>query len=438
MNAKKHIYAIEGARGLAAYYILFHHAFFLVNNGQYFSTNWAIRLIHDFSAGFPIHILMMFFLLSGFSIHYANYGRIQSFEWASFKSYYYKRIRRIYPIYLLAVALSLIAIIILQQLQPENNWTLPARIQLSGTILLFSDLESRSGTWVPTLSTNGPLWSLSYEALYYLLYPFFSVMVIKKGMFTALWISVAISAVAVLFASIFGPTQISNMLSLYVLWCLGAFIAALKIEGRRFHFEPINIFVLTFVWAQGLWIFATFLLWRIPMGFYLYAGIFIFLVMLNGVVGVWPDKWSTRDRFIGCVSAVGCSAVLLYVSYRFGVTQNFEFLWIRMGLTLLIGLLWLFTKPASLFNWIKRCFNRWHSTGVYSYGLYVLQFPLMIIAYVFAEKYLGSVLWGFASIGLAVLVAKLVEQKLQPEIARYLDSVLRSHQAPPARSSVTD
>lgn len=86
-------------------------------------------------------------------------------NWFEKKEYWVARVARIYPVYLLALALSVIWI----------SASTPAQIVLSALLLQ---------SWVPgyPLTLNAPGWSLSVEALFYLVFPFFADALTRKNL----------------------------------------------------------------------------------------------------------------------------------------------------------------------------------------------------------------------------------------------------------------
>ncbi len=99
-----------------------------------------------------------FFVLSGFImavVHYRPGGRVDTLE------YWNARFARIYPVYALALALPLI------------DAMRAGGIDVKATLATASLLQA----WLPPypLALNAPAWSLSVEAFFYLLFPFFVV-----------------------------------------------------------------------------------------------------------------------------------------------------------------------------------------------------------------------------------------------------------------------
>ncbi len=106
----------------------------------------------------------LFFVLSGYCIHlsFLNYLKKKKFELPAFlKFFFIRRIFRIYPAYLLAVAIFFVW----KGIYHQTDW--PKH--------LISHLTFTHNTSVETYgSINGAFWSLAYEWQLYCLYPFFS------------------------------------------------------------------------------------------------------------------------------------------------------------------------------------------------------------------------------------------------------------------------
>lgn len=99
-------------------------------------------------------MVTFFFVLSGFVLMVAHYNKNKE----NLKKYYIARIARIVPVYMLGLFLSFY----LYFSQGNNN--------VISLLLSITFLQS----WFPPypLSLNGPAWSLSVEAFFYLSFPF--------------------------------------------------------------------------------------------------------------------------------------------------------------------------------------------------------------------------------------------------------------------------
>jgi peptidoglycan/LPS O-acetylase OafA/YrhL len=128
---------------------------------HYFSQGWRD------STGHAVEAVGVFFVLSGFVIRYVSrlkYGKIGE--------YWIDRASRIYSVLLPAIGFTLVVYWIAIRINPGYylpNWglfsnDLLARLALN--VSLTSQLWSRTVNFL----CNGPLWSISYEGIYYAIY----------------------------------------------------------------------------------------------------------------------------------------------------------------------------------------------------------------------------------------------------------------------------
>ena len=145
--------ALDVIRALSAVYVVIHHI--VVN------STIAGPLVVIFKYG-P-EAVIVFFLLSGFVIFANERNRVQR----SAKSYYLRRIRRIYPPLLVAFAVSALVAWLDGTLARDF---VPVTLVLN--LLSLQDLgDFKPGVIAYPFLGNGPLWSLSYEVFFYLVFP---------------------------------------------------------------------------------------------------------------------------------------------------------------------------------------------------------------------------------------------------------------------------
>jgi peptidoglycan/LPS O-acetylase OafA/YrhL len=143
--------ALTGLRAFAACNIVFFH----FSNPKWFGP-FAPIVDNGYTA------VSFFLLLSGFILSYNYSERAQRGELSRFK-FWVARLSRLYPIYIVALALSF------QMLRDEYHLRSHAEF-VHGVILTPLLLQG----WVPNLSTfwNTPAWTMSTEAFFYLIFPF--------------------------------------------------------------------------------------------------------------------------------------------------------------------------------------------------------------------------------------------------------------------------
>ena len=145
---------LEGIRGYAALAVLLLHQSLFPGPDRHVQS--AYSLLQYFSDG--LLAVKVFFVLSGYVIGVTTSGH--SPTWSNSTSYLQRRAIRLIPINLFAVLLG---------------WAAAATINWKSIVatLLFLDNNSGYGAlYLPPPRTNGNLWTLNYEALFYVLFVF--------------------------------------------------------------------------------------------------------------------------------------------------------------------------------------------------------------------------------------------------------------------------
>jgi peptidoglycan/LPS O-acetylase OafA/YrhL len=137
--------ALEALRAVCALIVLLNHSLTLYTID---APEWLAAIART-----STEAVLLFFVLSGVVISDALNRRPRTVG-----EFSRDRVLRIYPVYLTAIALALLAALLLGQPQPLTVWL--------GNLLF---LQSWTGAPVALLDYNRPLWSLPYEMLYYAL-----------------------------------------------------------------------------------------------------------------------------------------------------------------------------------------------------------------------------------------------------------------------------
>ncbi len=187
ISAQINLRSLDALRGLLATYVLLGHARWLLWAGQaewsrypHSAWEWALAYVSA-TLRYGYEAVMVFFVLSGFFIHLraAQQAVTQdSYEFAA-ASFFRRRIHRLVPAYLLALGLTVALDSIGRSFWPvlyhgatgdalldENFARKGYSIRSVAPALLM--LPSSLGR---DFGSNGPLWSLAFEVIYYLLYP---------------------------------------------------------------------------------------------------------------------------------------------------------------------------------------------------------------------------------------------------------------------------
>ncbi len=162
-QSSKHIGALDGIRGIAILLVLFVH---LRNMGVLPQDSWIChRLSQVFSFGWSG--VDLFFVLSGFLIT----GILLDTKAAGnrVRSFYGRRVLRIFPLYYLVVTVCLAAYVLRRNLPwVQQTWPTP-----QGWVAYLLYLQN---WWMPLVEPSrmtllGHLWSLGVEEQFYLIWP---------------------------------------------------------------------------------------------------------------------------------------------------------------------------------------------------------------------------------------------------------------------------
>jgi peptidoglycan/LPS O-acetylase OafA/YrhL len=176
---------LDGLRGLAAIYIVVFHAYLSLYQGlatfsqhpelHYPFASITAYLLLPFYYG--RQIVIFFFVISGFVIHYRQAKAIQESADPHFdaRTYFFRRARRIYPPLLFALVLTWA----LDRLGMGLGFTIYTQEVLPGLVInpvhdlptLLGNLLFLNNAYVLNFGSNGVLWSLMLEWWFYMLYP---------------------------------------------------------------------------------------------------------------------------------------------------------------------------------------------------------------------------------------------------------------------------
>ncbi|WP_179413692.1 acyltransferase family protein [Mucilaginibacter sp. E4BP6] len=218
--AKKKLKKLEAVRGFAAVYVVLHHLF-------------AARLIiagKDFSILFRFgqEAVILFFLLSGFVIQYAFSLSTDK----SFRTFFTKRFLRIY----IPLICVFIANYSLDAIQSRSFLRVDFH-SLAATLLMLQDTSFLKPHVIadPFLG-NTPLWSLSYEWWFYMVF-FLVIAKIHKRPSQFVYILGILSAITY----VIYPNFINNELMYLVIWWVGADMAKLYLQNKEINLRSLLI-----------------------------------------------------------------------------------------------------------------------------------------------------------------------------------------------------
>jgi peptidoglycan/LPS O-acetylase OafA/YrhL len=242
---------LECLRGAAALYVFVHH--------------YAHIVLKPFHPGiarffkFGQFAVLLFFVVSGFVIYYSTLATDRPL---GFRDYFIRRFRRIYPPFLLVLAMTWGVQCLIEGGLADPQW-----VQLAGNVAMLQDENVHS--WFEPYLQNSALWSLSYEWAFYMM--FFGLLLLsvrpgedRHGRETKrrqLALVAALAAVGVVSHRVW-PNQISLFAMYMPIWWMGVEFAREYLHsGRvsaRAQLVPIGLVAL----VACAWAVPVYELWR--------------------------------------------------------------------------------------------------------------------------------------------------------------------------------
>lgn len=317
MKSKAHFEWIDALRGLSALAIVLHH----VRVDLWIGWNAIRAAPQSYSAldraaawlsvptPFFHSAVMLFFLVSGFCIHYPHAAGGRKIELAA---YMRRRLCRIYPPYLAAVALTLG----IEALLSTRGQAVSAPATIVKSVLMLQNYGSGAGQ----MNANPSLWSLPVEVELYIAYLLFAGLTARYGLRRSMLVAGAVSMAA---------------LGL-LMW---------RDWSGAFYHPPTNFALFWVIWC---------------------AGAALAEVVKRNALPAWKP-WMSLATLAALGAALGCS-----LSKRLPGEVQF-FTWAAFyGSVLLWGL----TRPDPLSAWSARTREILMLLGTISYSLYLIHFPL--------------------------------------------------------------
>ena len=422
---KRHIAIAEAGRGFAAFYVFVFHIIKFTDIKDVLPKETIQYYIVKTLGTYGHEAVLFFFLLSGFSIHYSSLDRPLN-NLQGVIRYFYLRFRRIYPIYLLAVILTLLLLYVGYYLYPaqfnHEYKELNAKIIFLNLIFL-ADRYYKDGILSRTIPINGPLWSLSYEVLYYLIYPLYWLFNKRYGQAATMIICAIISIIAITYSKIIGSNHFTNVLSLYVIWALGACVAQIFRTGilekkYKWHYILFIIYLL----SQSVWVLenATY-----TLGAYyeIIWGLLFFLTMLYFIVAS-ENKIGKAEKIILALLFILGAVFIDVVSYLIKLTKDITYFYIKIHITLIIFLIIGLINKCNLRVVVRLILIPFEKIGAYSYALYIIHYPILFLFYELLKSYGYHSLIILCIIPVIMMLAKIIEGDYQIYMKKNLDRVL--------------
>lgn len=169
---------LDGLRGIAALYVVINHCRgHLTMGGTEYArlvplSQWSITDKLYYSAlqltSLGREFVIFFFVLSGFSIAHSLTGKNKNFF-----SFYQRRLVRLYPPYVAALAWAALVFFIVQQREPLALGP--------GSYSVFHDTNTILSNliYIPKGSLIGQFWSLTHEVIFYIIIPVFFLLPVR-------------------------------------------------------------------------------------------------------------------------------------------------------------------------------------------------------------------------------------------------------------------
>ncbi len=225
MGNSERIPEIDFLRGLSCLGVLLYHVrvdlwigwWRITSHPQEYSSFAKAMAWLSIPTPFLGYAILLFFLISGFCIHYPNTSGNAKPCW---KTYFIRRFWRIYPTYFVAVVFTAGISFLCLTFWGDETWDIDRIIRVA---TLTQNYPPGSGQFL----SNPSLWTIPLEIEFYLLYPLvFLFFASNRGSF--LWIiAFGISGLSVLLSYQGYQWLTFTVLFLWPSWLLGAWIAQL-------------------------------------------------------------------------------------------------------------------------------------------------------------------------------------------------------------------
>lgn len=172
---KDNLKALDGLRGIAAIYVLVHHARLALTQSYYNGLNlhpekyeWYDKVMVYFFGIFKFghEAVIVFFVLSGFLIHLKQAKPDYNFEDFKIIKYIQKRIIRIYPTLLVSLLLCFLFDYTKYLFIEDISTSIFSKYNVYNFVCNFFLIPDS-----PAWGNNSPIWSLKHEWFFYIIYP---------------------------------------------------------------------------------------------------------------------------------------------------------------------------------------------------------------------------------------------------------------------------
>ena len=221
-NNIQKLYKLEAVRGLAAFYVVLHHTIDHKTAVGGLPVGFLLR--------FGQEAVILFFLLSGFVINYSfKVGKDKSFS-----TYLFKRGTRIYIPLFFVFLLGYVGLSYNRgELINPELWT------LLKNILMLQDWDKvKPNVLAEPYMGNTPLWSLSYEWWFYMLY--FPIATRINTVFKQT-VLVFIFSIAMAVFYVIEPNFLARLFTYFGIWWAGVYLSELYLAGKHNSIKSLTV-----------------------------------------------------------------------------------------------------------------------------------------------------------------------------------------------------
>jgi peptidoglycan/LPS O-acetylase OafA/YrhL len=339
---------LEALRGFAAIYVVLFHS--LPQKFYLFGINVGVLF------RFGPESVILFFILSGFVIKF-TYEKSRN---KSFKNYFIRRFVRLYAplliIFILAYVLKCIQ---------EGAMANPEFLRLGGNLLMLQDVVTQKPHVIcGVYLSNGPLWSLSYEWWFYMLF-FLLVTKIKTEKLN-LWI--AIMTISAATSYLIYPFFLNRLLMYFAIWWIGVRFAQTYLNNETFSIRkmvPYGMVLFSITALLGLNLYLNrevihtyeFRYSAYPIIEFRHFA-FAFLVMFGALI--WQKyHWFGFNAMFGVFKYIAPCSYVIYISHHYLVTtatylQFINNKFIEYSLYILVLIIFSFLIEVVVYGKIKK------------------------------------------------------------------------------------
>ncbi|SHL88270.1 acyltransferase family protein [Mucilaginibacter sp. OK098] len=378
----KKIY-LEFLRGISTVFILGWHMAFLAPTGH------PTRL----TAYWGTDALIMFFMLSGLVINLS-----ESKKPKSTKAFLSNRFIRIYPQFIVGMLLAFVALYV-------TNTAFPSLKTIIGNFFMVSTMKDYMGYVVPSIQSNLPVWSLSFEVAFYVLFAFTIGRYQKKAILY--WFILSLISIPLYFFRLERDvlTHIIAVFAFSSVWIVGYYIYQYR---DYFYAEKYTVLF-------GLGILPLISRMQFSPNFYDPLKYFIFSIFaipfFRYCLQLPPAGKKTKMIYLIIPHTIFVIAALTirYMPLKNAIVYS-TFPYVYMGVGYLIDVLKIKDR---LINFISKSGA---IMGKYSYSLYISHYTILFI---FSKLIHNVLIYALVSLPIILIIAYGLESWFQPVVMKY-------------------